>query len=131
MTTALDVDDIAADTDLVSELGSQAKLERMMPKREDRDAIRQKSLQDVVNALLVRSPPVNEGDLSDTAELKDAVVYRSLERIARAARSVAGDTFDVLARDYSREYQSAVRRQYTLQNNILSPAGFTIRLERR
>lgn len=131
MATSLDVDEIATDADLVNELGSSAKLNRMMPLVADRDSLRQRSLQDAVNALTTRAPAVFETDLQDITELKDAVVYRALERMARAARSVAGDTFDRLASDYGREYQVAVRRQYTLSTNVTSPGGYSVRLERR
>jgi hypothetical protein len=131
MATTLDVDDIATDSHLSSLPGSASKLARAMPTLADRDAIRAAALQDVVNALQTRTPPVFEADLADITELRDAVVYRSLTVIFRTARSTAGDSFDLLARDYDREYQSAVRRSYTVSGSLSGPSGFTFSLERR
>lgn len=131
MATTLDVDDIATDAHLSALPGSASKISRAMPVLADRDAIRAASLQDVVNALQTRTPPIYETDLADPTELRDAVVYRSLTVIFRTARSTAGDSFDLLARDYDREYQSAVRRSYTVAGSLTGPSGFTFSLERR
>ncbi len=131
MTTALIVNNIATDADLSALPGSAAKVARAMPAVGDRDAVRASALQDVVDALLTRSPAIREADLTDATQLKNAVVYRSLSIIFRSARTVAGDSFDMLARDYEREYQTAVRRSYTVTTNQSSPGGFSFSVERR
>lgn len=131
MTTTLNVENIATDADLSAVPGSGALVTRAMPVQSARDAIRASALQDVVDALASRSPPVADTDLTYPAELKNAVVYRSLHVIFRSARTGAGDHWDLLAKDYEREYRTAVGRSYTVSSNQSSPGGFSFSMERR
>lgn len=132
MKTILDVDTIATDADLIAEVASKARLDRAMPDITQRDAIRARSLQDVVDALGTRSPPLRDTDLADPNELKQAVVYRSLSKIFLSAVAVDGDVHSTLSRAYEREYQAGVRRSYTLApSGAAGSSGFTFRLERR
>jgi hypothetical protein len=132
MATNLDVDVIATDDDLVREVASRARLDRAIKDVAQRDAIRHAALQDVVDALLTRSPPLTETMLSDPVELKRAVVYRSLAKIFLAAIAVDGDVHTTLNRNYEREYQAAVRARFTtVPDGLPSTGGFSVRLERR
>lgn len=129
--STLSVANIATDDDLIAEVASEAKLARAMSRSADRDAVRTLALNDVVAALAQRSPPIFEADLADQTQLKNAVVYRSLVRIFRSARTTLGDAFDALARDYDKEYQTAVRAPFTVNGSLTGPSGFSFSLERR
>jgi hypothetical protein len=132
MTTYLDVDTIATDADLIAEVSSKARLDRAMPDVAQRDAIRARALQDVVDALATRSPPLRDTDLANPTELKQPVVNRSLSKIILSAVAVDGDVHSTLHRAYEREYQAAVRRSFTLApDGAAGSSGFTFRLERR
>ena len=130
--TVLNVDTIATDADLIAEVASKARLDRAMPDVAQRDAIRAQALQDVVDALATRSPPVRDTQLADPTELKQSVVYRSLAKIFLSAIAVDGDVHSMLNRAYEREYQAAVRRSFTLSpDGAAGSSGFTFRMERR
>lgn len=133
MATILDVDAIATDDDLVREVASKARLERANKDIAQRDAIRQQALQDVVDALRTRTPPVLDSMLSDPNELKRAVVYRSLSKIFLSAIAVESDVHAVLHRAYEREYQAAVRARFSVSPMMgeASGGGFSIQVERR
>ncbi len=83
----LDVDAVCTHDDLVNEIGSLAALLSLLP----RDAggssrsFRVLAYSDVVKALQRRAPPVNEADLDDPTQLRDAVAYGALARLYRAA----------------------------------------------
>lgn len=132
MGTVLDVDAIATDADLIAEVASQARLDRAMKDVTQRDKVRAAALQDVVDALMTRSPPVRDTALTDPTELKRAVVYRSLSKIFLAAIAVEGDVHTALQRNYEREYQAAVRMRYTVTTEpAQSGSGYSFRMERR
>lgn len=132
MATNLNVDLIATDDDLVAEVASRARLDRAMKDVAQRDLIRRAALQDVVDALLTRSPAVYEAQLGDATELKRAVVYRSLSKIFLSAIAVDGDVHATLQRNYEREYQAAVRARFSLTpGQVASGSGYSIRVERR
>ena len=130
---ALDLNTIATDGDLAGgrAFGSTQKRDAAMPKAADRDSMRAAALSDVLEALKARTPPIFESDLATPGELKDAVVYRACELIARSARAVAGDTWDAMQRDFRREYDSAVRRNFTVQGVLTGPSCFSFEVERR
>lgn len=127
---ALDVNTIATDAHLADEVGSE-RLTKLQPKVADRDARRAKALEDVLEALKGRSPPIYWNTLSDPTELKSAVVYRTLWLLCRDARAVAGDTWDILAADFEREYGRAIKRSYSVSTGVRGPSGHSLSLERR
>jgi hypothetical protein len=129
--TVLDVNTIATDADLANEIGGADKLDRAMKREADRDAKRVRALEDVVEALQNRSPPVFEEDLLDPTELRRAVVARALHLICRSASAVPGDTWHMLRDEYRREYDRYVKTQFSLESELRAPSGFTIDLERR
>ena len=132
MTTSLNVDLIASDEDLVAEVASRARLDRAMPNVSQRNAIRKAALQDVVDALMTRTPSVLEAHLLDARELKRAVVYRSLAKIFLAAIAVEGDVHATLHRNYEREYQAAVRARFSLgPGPVASSSGYSFQVSRR
>lgn len=127
------VDDICTESDLVMEVGGDAgRLERAMKTVAARDWARATALKDVLAALATRSPPVQHTDLADVTELKQAVCYRALSKIFVAGMAKDGDIHDILAQRYEREYQAAVRSQFTLSTfGETSPGGYSFRMERR
>jgi hypothetical protein len=133
MATALNVDLIATDDDLVAEVASRARLDRANKDVVQRTAIRRSALQDVVDALRTRSPAITEEMLLDPVELKRAVVYRSLAKIFLSAIAVDGDVHQVLYRNYEREYQAAVRAPLSIRplGGLGSPSGYSVRVGRR
>ena len=132
MATTLNVDTIATDADLIAEVASQARLDRAMKDVTQRDKVRKAALQDVVDALMTRSPPLREAELSDATELKRAVVYRSLSKIFLSAIAVENDVHATLQRNYEREYQAAVRARFSVTpTQADSGSGYSFRMERR
>lgn len=132
MATSLNVDTIATDADLVAEVASQARLDRAMKDVTQRDKVRAAALQDVVDALMTRSPALRETELSDPKELKRAVVYRSLSKIYLTAMAVDGDIHVKLHQAYEREYQAAVRARFSVTPiQTDSASGYSFRMERR
>jgi hypothetical protein len=132
MATILDVDSIATDADLIAEVASAARLERANKSVTQRDAIRHAALEDVLEALKTRSPPLTDTMLADATELKRAVVYRSLTKIFLSAIAVEGDIHAVLHTKYEREYQAAVRARFSTTPDLAASAsGFSFRMERR
>lgn len=130
--TVLNVDDICTDADLVNVVGSSDRVTRACPSLAQRNAFRAAALQDVVDALAQRSPPVFETDLTAPTELRSAVAYRALHKIFLSAVADDGDMHHVLARNYDREYQSAARARFSVQpGGLSSPAGWGFTLERR
>jgi hypothetical protein len=130
--TFLSVDDICTDADLVSELGGDVgRLDRAMKLTAARDAMRTSALQDVVDSLSTRSPPVLEGDLTTPTQLKRAVCYRALSKIFLAGIAIDGDVHSILSARYEREFQAAVRARFTVSPGVTSPSGHSFRMERR
>ena len=132
MATILDVDAIATDDDLANEVASRARLERANRDETQRDAIRERALDDVLTALQTRAPPITEAMLANPAELKQAVVYRALSKIFLSAIAVEGDLHDVLHRNYEREYQAAVRARFTTgPMDAGQTTGYSVSIGRR
>lgn len=128
---ALNVDDIATDADLATAAGDIKKLQAFGLSEQVRNQHRAQALEDFLSALTNRSPPIFESDVQNPAELKMGVVWRALHLIARQARGMAGDTFDLLSKDYARDAASQFSRTVTVSGNLRGPSGGTFRLERR
>lgn len=129
MATPIDVNAIVTDRDLADEV-TRAKLERTGVRETERDTHRAKALQDFLDAIQRRTPPIREYDIANTDELKRGITYRALEKIFRDARAVAGDTWDVLHADYRREAQAQFTRTITVQGGAKGPSGGGFRWER-
>lgn len=131
-TTTLNVDNIATDADLYGEQPAEV-LDRALPNGSTGFlAFRQKALQDVVDSLAARRPPVYESDLVDPTELRAAVVYRALVRICRTAITMEGDVWTVRAREYQKEYSAAIDvLRPTVSGGAVGPGGGSISVVRR
>lgn len=128
--STLDVDDICTEADVLTKI-SAAKMQTAKKLQADRDALRATALDDVLEVLKNRTPPVYESDLAAPTELKDPVAYRFCHLICRDARTVMGDSWDALSRDYAKEYEAAVSRSFTVSGNQRGPSGMSFSLERR
>jgi hypothetical protein len=124
------VNSVATDGDLIAEV-TLAKIRSMGFSETERDVFRQRALDDFLNELLKRTPPIFESDISTIAELKQGTVYRSIELMARTARGVAGDTFDTLYRDMKGERIREFARSITVSQGLRGPSGGSFRMERR
>lgn len=117
----IDVDTIATDEDLDSELGGTgiAPLDALSillrPGTTTARAARVKALERVLESLARRSPPVREAALLDVAQLQRAVVLGALEQLLEQAMTSDGDVF-------------AVRRRLFAQRFAAELAGLTPRL---
>lgn len=131
MATFLNVNSICKDADLAAEVGGLDVLNRINPSTAQRDLFRASALNDVVAALLTRSPPVADSDLTDPTELKMAVCYRALSKIYGRAITQVGDRNDALAKGFETSYLGAIRSRYTVSQGQTSPAGGTFSFERR
>lgn len=132
MSTSLDVDDICTEAHLVAELGGDVgRLERAMKTSSARDAMRASALQDVVDHLATRSPPVRDTDLTDPTQLKSAVCYRALSKIFLTGITQEGDVSDVLSKRFEVAYKAAVAVRFTVSPGVSSPSGRSFSYERR
>lgn len=125
---AIPVDNVATEGDLADEIGGATLLNRAkVAGQVDFTTARQLGLNDVLEHLAARTPPIREADLSVVSELKRAVVYRALERICRNAITADGDAWSVRARTYHTEYEGAIARLKPTVNGSStgSPTGFS------
>jgi hypothetical protein len=133
----IDVDSVASNADLATELGSQSALDNLLT---DPAAIpspatqaRELALADVIDHLRNRTPPVLAGDLSDVTELGPAVICGALARLYRN-NMVTGDGDDISANKhklYQRMFESRLSAlRPTLQASLKS-ASASIQFSRR
>lgn len=73
----MDVETVCTEADLATYLQGQLTAQtKLLPAgHADASAQRQRALNDVLKALVRRTPPIHEYDLAIPAELKDAVLY--------------------------------------------------------
>lgn len=123
------VDTVATDGDLYAEVAGASWLASAMPKGETSFvSARSRALEDVLDHLRNRTPPIRESDIAIPAELRRAVVYRALQIICRNAMTGEGDVWYVRARDFGREYEGAIARlRPTVGGGLVgTPISFTI-----
>ncbi len=129
---ALDVSTIATDTDLDDRHQDALGLDRARdPNESDFAKVRALALLDVLETLASRTPPITESDLADPTELKRAVVLRALELVFRGARKVQGDRYDLLSKDYGREYRATVSHLRPTVGGSQAGPGISIGISRR
>lgn len=122
---------IATDADLAAEYGGTARLNSLQSDVTIRDSYRASALQDVVDSLSTRTPPVTEGNLSDPTELKQAVVYRTLAKLCAVSITEDRDRHHVLSRKYDDDYRAAVQRRFSVTPGVSSSSGRSFSFERR
>jgi len=129
--SVLNVETIATDADLVSEVGGVEQLELIQPDITMRDAARQKALDLIEEQLLGRSPAVMPSNLQKPQELKSAVVYGALVRMYRDGMTGREHVFAEKKRDMEKLFTGAMSRSFTVAGNLRGPSGGSFRMERR
>jgi len=126
------VDDVFTDQDLADELSGDAALQALLPQGwANAQKARQINLDAVLRDLRKLTPPLQEQDLADVTELRDACVYRTLWKLHQAAVVEQGDRFHLLAKDFAKSFDREMRN---LAPTVVGGArghSPTINLERR
>lgn len=118
----IDVDDVCTHEQLVEELGVGADV-----LAEDTATVRTLALRDVLKALGRRSPPIYASDISEPAELREAVIYGALERVFRDAMTAEGDVYAMKRKLYERRFFDEVSGlKLTTSGGPIAVAGFTV-----
>lgn len=81
MIATIPIENVATRQDLIDELGSLETLENLLSATKTAEQAMQLTLNDVVDNLRNRVPPINERDLVDVGELRTAVVLGTLARL--------------------------------------------------
>ena len=128
MSTA-DVDDVATDLDITDEIG-EVPFGRLARDSSDGQKARQRALDDVLDKLRNRVPPIRETDLSDISELRFVVVYGAVARLYRSSMTT-GDGSDVNSAKfqfYNKQYErrSDELRPTVTGNRIAAPASIKL-----
>lgn len=102
-----DVDDVCTDAHLVAHVG-QAELDTLIPEDWSGSAenARQFALDEILDGLTRRQPPIEESDLDDITQLRRAVIYGALALLYRRAMNRDLDAFGVKESIYRRLYQA-------------------------
>lgn len=136
---AISIDSVLTHQELADEVGGTQVLEPLLSKQLEETvtvgdrtkAIREAALSEVLDALRVRVPPINEGDLSDVTQLRRSVLFNALARIYRMSMSVEGDAFYLLWSDYSKRYKAEITALKPLLRGNPIGSVFSIALNRR
>ena len=94
MSTLIDVQEVATDGDLETEITKKEFCRLAGDDTEAGKDARQLALDDILYQLANRVPPIQEGDLAFITELKIATVYGAVARMYRN-RITTGDNDDV------------------------------------
>lgn len=89
----MNVNDVCTHDHLVAEVHSAKALAMLLPPDANgsSEGVRTLGLEDTLEALKRRSPPIREGDLENPSELKRCVLYATLMRLEFAATTSAGE----------------------------------------
>lgn len=136
---AISIDSVLTHQELADEVGGTQVLEPLLSKQLEETvtvgdrtkAIREAALSEVLDALRVRVPPINEGDLSDVTQLRRSVLFNALARIYRMSMSIEGDAFYLLWSDYSKRYRAEITALKPLLRGNPIGSVFSIALNRR
>ncbi len=87
------IDSVCTHDDLVNELHSPEALNELLPRSANGSSagVRTKILGRVLSALKRRMPPITESDLNDPTELRDAVLYGTLEDLHMAGLTTSAE----------------------------------------
>lgn len=110
----ISIDDVCTHAQLAAELGTgsvgTARLDQLTRSSgsSSTEGFRQGALADVLKALSRRTPPIYDSHLRDVTELKDAVVYGTLERLYRESITAEGDVMAIKRKLYEERFRSEV-----------------------
>lgn len=129
----IDIDDVAAWSDLASEIGGKDALDNLTNESLTARKALELTLAEVVDSLRNRTPPIAETDLSDVTQLKRVVVEGTLARLYRI-NMTTGDGEDISSakhKFYQRAYEATLSALRPTLTGGAIPAGFSIALHRR
>lgn len=129
------IDDVCSHDDLVDEVHSAEALAELLPRSANGSSqtVRETTLRRVLSALKRRAPPILETDLTNPAELRDAVVYGTLESLHMASltTSAEGDVHWAKYKIYRDRYSDEINGMTLTVTGGSTAAPFSISLERR
>lgn len=127
------IDDICSETDVANEVGGAAALSRLIPAAWSgaTTIARERARDEVLRALLRRTPPIREGDLADVSELKTAVVAGTLEHLYRIAATTPDSIHWENRRVYADRFQEEIDGCTPTLNGDLRGAALSFATERR
>ena len=102
------VADIVTDTDLSNEIGED-QFTALTPKVNDGLNARQLTLDDLLDKIRNRVPPILESNLVTLEEIRIPCVYGAIARLYRKNMTTGDDVFSKKAKHYQDEYNSRVQ----------------------
>ena len=128
----IDVETVCTDAELADECGGPVELARLIPKgTANASTQRAAALRDTLKSLRLRRPPINEGDLSDVTELRDAVTFGALERLYLLAMTTKDSVFGVKHEKYQKRFAAELASLSPTVGGSASGGGGSITIERR
>ena len=126
------VDTVCTDQDLSRRLTGGDTLKELFPKGQvNAQATRQDVLDRVLRALKGRTPPINETDLQDPTELRDAVAFGTLAELYFGAFVEEGDPRHIRAKRFDAMYKSEVSSLRPTVTHGQIGASMSIAIHRR
>lgn len=101
------VNDVVTNSDLSNEI-SESEFGILAPNEDDGLDARQLTLDDLLDRLKNRVPPIHETDLIDLEQLRIPCVYGAVARLYRRAMTTGDDVFSVKHRFYIKDYDRRV-----------------------
>ncbi len=98
---------IVTDSDITEEIGED-EFGNLAPSANDGLSARQLTLNDILNQLKNRVPPINESSLVDLEQLRIPCVYGAVARLYRKSITTGDDVFAMKAKLYTKLYDDRV-----------------------
>lgn len=135
-TTTIDVDDVATDEDVRNHEGlTEDRFLDLLPEGvTDAETFRQSALERTMKILKRRVPPLSDASIGLPVELRDAVIFGTLERIYFSAMTTAedGNVFRAKWEHYKGEFNEEVAAmKVTISGEVAAPTGGSIVTSRR
>ncbi|MEQ8721036.1 MAG: hypothetical protein RID81_07150 [Sandaracinaceae bacterium] len=129
----MNVEDVLTHEQLANALLGSERLENLLPAAWDGDSstLRRAALDDVLEHLANRTPPIRETALPYPEDLRTATRYVAIERLYREAMTDERDTFAVNRRIYEKKANTALASLSPRVGAGLRGPGLSLQLERR
>lgn len=126
----IDVEDVCTHAQLAEEIGGASELNKICVGGDSTNA-RTLALRDVLKSLGRRVPPVYASDITQPAELREAVIYGALERLYRDAMTSDGDVYAMKRKLYESQFRAEVLGLKLTTGSGSSAVVSSIRISRR
>jgi hypothetical protein len=124
--------DVATPQDLADELGGTAALDNLTSESFTARHVLELTLADILDSLRNRTPPVVEGDISDTAQLKRPLVEGAISRLYRNNITTGDDVNAAKQKLYQRAYDNTLASLRPVVAGLaVAASGFSIPMHRR